>query len=546
MAQVVKQTIKEFFSGEKSYYIPVYQRAYSWDEYNLTQFLEDIKEASGGKNSYFFGNVSLEINKNSNSDIIDGQQRITTILIFIRALLDVLPNNSSLNKDYIKDDFLEFRGVPSLNAIEYDKDYFMDLIIKGDDNKNKPITLSQERIKIAKKFFKEELKKIEISKLEAIYNTICDAELIVVPFENKKDSVLMFELQNNRGKSLTNMEKLKSFLSYQIYIHSDNAEYKLKEITAIFEEIYRILKDIKTEEDSILRYFNISKFDFNYRENDPKLNYKWQLKSECKSSEEVIVWINNYTKELKNAFFDFKQFEVTDIAKSIAMLDRAAVYPFVIRAYAIMRDDQNELDKIFRLLEIMAFRDRIAYTRADLTSKLNSALKFKNADELREKLSLICTTYKYWNDERLKDNLIYIDDKKLLNYIFIRYENFLRQKDSNLRGYIFENNVKNPQIEHISPQTQDEESIANGYNKYDDEFYDSYLDSIGNKVLIAGSHNASISNKPFSDKLKSYENTDLMQLKEIKIFTDNAVWDKEAIDKRHEKLEDFILKTWSF
>lgn len=48
-----KTIIKEFFAGEKQYNIPLYQRAYSWEEKQLSQFLEDLKEASKGNNSYF-------------------------------------------------------------------------------------------------------------------------------------------------------------------------------------------------------------------------------------------------------------------------------------------------------------------------------------------------------------------------------------------------------------------------------------------------------------------------------------------------------------
>ena len=85
-----KQTIEEFFQGEKQYKIPVYQRAYSWEEKQWNTFLEDLEEATRSENCYFFGNISLEESKNNTAEIIDGQQRITTIIIFIRALYNIL------------------------------------------------------------------------------------------------------------------------------------------------------------------------------------------------------------------------------------------------------------------------------------------------------------------------------------------------------------------------------------------------------------------------------------------------------------------------
>lgn len=69
--------------------------------------------------------------------------------------------------------------------------------------------------------------------------------------------------------------------------------------------------------------------------------------------------------------------------------------------------------------------------------------------------------------------------------------------------------IENEQIEHISPQTEPQEEIATGYdvdesNHYTDDFRERFINSLGNLMLISGSHNASIGNRPFSDKLRSY------------------------------------------
>lgn len=319
--------IKSFFEGSKQYAIPVYQRAYSWEEKQWNEFLEDLKEATKGENHYFFGNVLLEKKPNNEvSDIIDGQQRVTTIIIFVRALCNELKNRaktetfkSDIKNDefieYIQQDYLINRSKPKLEAVAYDGNYFRDFIIKGDKNKNKPQTPSQERIKEAKEFFEKKLKnstEFPTEKLLAVFEAMEKAELIRIEFKEKKDSVLMFELQNNRGKDLTDMEKLKSYLAYQIYTYCSggDAENKLYEMTKIFEEIYRLLRDIKTNEDAILGYFNVSKskFGVNYKENDNEPNYKKELR-DIKTAKEKIDWIDEYVKELKNAFVDFKEFE---------------------------------------------------------------------------------------------------------------------------------------------------------------------------------------------------------------------------------------------
>ena len=220
-----KESIKRFFEGEKQYTIPVYQRAYSWEEAQWSVFLEDLQEATKGDNNYFFGNVLLEKLPNSEiKDIIDGQQRITTIIIFSRALCNTLKIrakkeklDSNIENDefikYIEEDYLINRSKPKLEVVEYDKEYFKDFIINNNDKKHDPQTPSQKRIKEAKEFFEQLLKQLETKDILAIFGAMQKAEILSIPFANKKDSVLMFELQNNRGKNLTNMERLKSYLA---------------------------------------------------------------------------------------------------------------------------------------------------------------------------------------------------------------------------------------------------------------------------------------------------------------------------------------------
>ncbi|CCF80621.1 conserved hypothetical protein [Helicobacter bizzozeronii CCUG 35545] len=134
-----------------------------------------MEEVTRGGNDYYFGYVLVESVENPKRDIIDGQQRITTILIFIRALHNVLEkqvNEGEKLKDkpkevflsYLRDNFLAYYGVPKLKAVEYDNAYFQDLIIIDNEAmRQDPSTPSQERIKGAKDFFIGRLKKYETS-----------------------------------------------------------------------------------------------------------------------------------------------------------------------------------------------------------------------------------------------------------------------------------------------------------------------------------------------------------------------------------------------
>ena len=116
--------------------------------------------------------------------------------------------------------------------------------------------------------------------------------------------------------------------------------------------------------------------------------------------------------------------------------------------------------------------------------------------------------------------------------------------------------IENEQIEHISPQSPTNgEPIETGYDvddnsQYSDEFIDSKLNCLGNLMLISGSHNASIGNKPFSDKLSTYKSNPLLnQQAEIVNFSideaEKPVWKSESIAERQEKIVMFATDTWN-
>ncbi len=571
-------TIKEFFAGDKCYTIPLYQRAYSWEKEQWDQFLADLEEVTRGGNDYYFGYVLVESVENPKRDIIDGQQRITTILIFIRALHNVLEkqvNEGEKLKDkpkevflsYLRDNFLAYYGVPKLKAVEYDNAYFQDLIIMDNEAmRQDPSTPSQERISGAKTFFLNHLNKCATPHVLNLLNKVKNAIVWRTEFKSKKDSVLMFELQNNRGKTLTHMERLKSYLAYQIYTYSPDqasAEEKLKQIASIFEDIYRMLNDIKVwGEDEILRFFNISYFKqgYGYNENDDNANYKHELHNPPDNpnptQKDKLAWIENYAKELRNAFADFREFcrLESPYRDSLLELDANPVYPFIFKAYRIFRnapEKQTLLEQVFKTLEVIAFRHKLISTRADLRTRLQGVLQnFTNADFLTQGIKSICENEYYWTDADVKNALApeqYEDRwRKNATMILARYENYLRGQRTHTKGYAFKlADLDKPQIEHIAPQKENNERLKSGYCAYDDDFYQQhYLNCIGNLLLIDGAHNVSIGNRAFSEKLESYKNSPLSQQREIKNFAQDR-WDKQAIKSRHGKIVEFVLATWS-
>lgn len=331
-----------FDSSQKRFTIPVYQRAYSWEIQQWKDLLDDIKEQLDSANNYSLGNVLLEmVAKDREYEVIDGQQRLTTIVIFLSALFGAL--SGKYDETEIKNRkkiYLKHNSNTKLRIVDYDMPFFEAFIITG-KNDIRPNSVSQRRIKRAYEYFSKEFLKEDIGTLVKILEKFESSEITCVVLDEKKQSALMFELQNNRGKDLTNMEKLKSYLMYQVYrlSESDETNDNVEHLSELFKQIYLVISDLpeKISEDSVLTYHCQAYINgYNYRTiNDIKNAY---------NKSKSIKWINNFTEELYSSFLAMKRIEKSRSKywKLLGDLNRQAfIYPFIIKGSKYFSDDDN-------------------------------------------------------------------------------------------------------------------------------------------------------------------------------------------------------------
>ncbi|MBW8683536.1 DUF262 domain-containing protein [Chitinophaga rhizophila] len=561
--QFVKRSVFGFFDGtKKSFIIPVYQRAYAWKEKEWSTFLNDLKEQIQGDSNYFFGNILLEtIEQDRVFDVIDGQQRLTTLTIFVRSLINILKERIAVGETIDisiaekEATFLKNGGTIKLRPVDYDRSCYDALIIENKE-KFEIASPSQENIRDARAWFIKELRKMPTEDILKILDKIEKTAITSIEFEGKKDAALMFELQNNRGKDLTNMERLKSYFMYQLYVYSkqEEADMNIEYVANLFKAIYGLINDIKgLDEDSILLYHchtYVKGFDYRNIED---------IKAEFKKSSNRVTWINTFVEELHTTFSNMKKLENSkDIYYSLLKRLKAPafVYPFLIKGYKYFGDDTSKLSDLFKVLEILVFRYAVIRSGATIESRLNQILhQYTGSNtELRNNLKTKLNQEHHWSDERFKSTLDgYMYSTPIVNYLLWRYEASIQSKGYVLGSIILDDE----QIEHISPQKPPiDQTLASGYkvnsiNEYSEDFLKDYLNSLGNLMLISGNHNRSIGNIPFKEKLSSYNKNPLLnQQGEIKNFvsgdTDTPLWDMKAIDKRHSVILSFAIFNWSF
>ncbi|MCR4683755.1 MAG: DUF262 domain-containing HNH endonuclease family protein [Clostridiales bacterium] len=577
----ISETVAGFFGRNRiQFTIPAYQRAYSWDDSQTKSFLEDLLEHKNHSDTtpYCYGNILLEtIAEAKKYEIIDGQQRLTTLSIFMRALLNAfseridgdhtisISENEPL--DIIAEEEIYFKdhGIIKLRPTTYDQACYDTIIIDNQPSFNAR-TPSQKRMINAKEYFSEELRKLGDSDLINIFKTVRATKINRIELSDKKEAALMFELQNNRGKELTNLEKLKSFLMYQLYVYSlpEETNTNIEKITNYFNPIYNITNDMSLQlgnddddgntnavnEDNILIYhsYAYSKKNFGYRNlNDIIEEFK------TVPNTEKVSWIISYSRALYDSFSSISSILAMNdvfLNKLKKMKIPFFVYPFLIKG----SKNRESLSSLFRLLEVLSFRYKLIGSRADIRGRLNELIREfdGNVDALAIKMKNKMEEAYYWGDKKfieiLNGNMY---QNNMIYYFLWEYEQSLQRKGYIINGSI---SVESESIEHISPQTEPDEQVSTGYQiesdgRYSAEYRENYINKLGNLLLISQSHNSSIGNKPFSIKLDSYINNPLLKQQiQIKEYVDETkgIWDACSIDKRHNEMISFAIDRWGF
>jgi uncharacterized protein with ParB-like and HNH nuclease domain len=549
----------EIFVG-KLYEIPEYQRYYEWEvgkKYigQVDQFWEDIKGYFDSSNPFPLGVFILQKNGRV-YEIVDGQQRLTTLVILLRSLIETLKERVEKDNATTWEKLLidPYSGKPVLKVQEQDKLFFENCIIRGEDCSN-PKTNSQRRIKEAKEFFDKKLKKLtdeELKKLENLLNN--RIFVFVIKVSDKKEASYMFELHNARGKPLSNLDKLKSYILHTLYIKNAPSG-EIDYVYNTFGEIYRIVYEIDNQlkrdgfssenldEDNILTAFGNILFNYDYRGIE-------HLKSK-RIKEASLKDIKEFVLELYRAFQAVESF-VKDSStyacyvKDFIPLKFNFVLPLLIKVYSLKLPNREEFLKV---LDRLLFIHNLAFTNAWIEKRLRNTLinfnKNTTPEKFEENIFSSLENESFWSYDRLLTNLKGHMYNNLSRVILKRYEIHLN-RSLNYDGILqCENVQKDPwQLEHIAPRSLEWEKIP-GYER-SEEFLKGCLHSLGNLLLISQRHNIVVGNKPFEEKLKSYKNSPLKHHREVEKFSKNGIWNCDSIKQRLEFIVNFARNEWRF
>ncbi len=260
--------------------IPDYQRGYAWTEFQLEDFWEDIENLSDDRNHYT-GMLSLkELKEEEYKDweeekwiikykkyrafhVVDGQQRLTTFVIFVSCILKFAEKNkiAYLNGDEIEEiksryivEYKKPEKILKAYKFGYEKDnpsfdYLRYNILGEDAPGDLTETFYTLNLEGAKNFFNKKLEEFYVNKnqngLENLFKKLVNQLQFNIHYiDNDFDVFVAFETMNNRGKKLSNLEILKNRLIYLTTIYedsvldSDSKNQLRKDINDAWKEVY--------------------------------------------------------------------------------------------------------------------------------------------------------------------------------------------------------------------------------------------------------------------------------------------------------------------
>lgn len=530
--------------------VPDYQRAYSWDDTQIEQFLLDIKEYIDKKGiNYYIGHFLFEKKDNEKIGyVIDGQQRLTTIIIFLSSVFEEIEklNNGELAPEELNiyKSIIEENGKIKFSTVDYDNKLFKERVIGREKGVIKPDTQSQNRILNAVKYFNNKLKNETIENLTNMVKIIINASCTLNEVLNQSEAVQMFIYQNDRGKHPTDLEIIKSLFMYNIHDCSDNKINDLNYIKEKFETIYKNISYIENlvNENDVLR---ITLKTYYKNLNESSID---RIKEDIndKVSKEKLDFIKSFTEELEKNFQYLKYFFEDEkkylyIHSIITLGINIDLYPFIVGIYrfGINEDDKK---KLIESLENLLIRMKIIGSRAYVTYRIGEPYKnFLEEGDITSIIDIInemkiSTNYwwGHWNNDKLIASVENGVNGNIAKFILWKYENSFGD-----RSFEFRYDKEKINLEHIAPK-KEPPTKPHGYGDYNDEEFTNLIYCLGNLILLSEKHNKSIGNTTFYEKYKTY--TYLKQQEEIRnMVSENGTWGKSMIKKRKKKIVDFVM-----
>jgi len=557
--------LKEVLPGVDQLVIPLFQRGYIWTKEEIQDLWDDLMALSDDE-QHFLGTILISQSDDRGNlgqyEVIDGQQRIMTIILFLAALDDRYQREGMSSR---LEDYYHCRGTTDSTRrwlklkLGSAHSYFEEFLkTKRKEDKCGGRPKLKERRNIYDNYLKilelideqlarwtERSKRVEF--LNMVVKKMEDIVVIRVVVPSNAEAYSVFETLNDRGMTLSPADLLKNFTLSRV------GQEHINEALKVWSSMIDGLSEADQSPTRFIRHFWLSRYDF-VRKKDLYRGIKIVFGSS--DSKSVLHFLSDlsdaskeYIKLLRPLEEDWANNADRDgkIFKSLRVLSAMNVYqcyPFLMILFLAQRSGQITMGKLIETVEFIkkfSFRYSVVGTSpsglesmfsyaARQLHKADSKLAAKGAidtliDHLHSKSS---------KDEQFIDSLGLFDlsggNKGLVMNVL---------KEINFAGTHNELTTDAVDIEHITPQ-----KYSDAYPNLTAEA-EEYICRLGNLTLLAHGLNKKIGNKKFEEKIPYYQQSEVKLTRDLVEYHDWSLHPIENICKRHSHLVGIITELYA-
>jgi uncharacterized protein with ParB-like and HNH nuclease domain len=565
--QIRPKQIGDLFGQQERLRIPSYQRRYSWKEEHFDDLWTDLN-AIGSDGSHFFGTIvfmsGTHVAQGTNEiDIVDGQQRITTVSILLCAIRDHLreryPDDETrrrietIDKNlWIVDRDGEKQGM-RLTLGNLDRDSYKSLVNGYTDE------IDNQRIESAYEYFRDRLCTDcdSLADVKDLHDRILD-QLIYVSITAKghSEAYQLFETMNNRGLSLSPIDLMKNYLLMKASRRTGEDEDRVEDLWGeIIENVDRLSVINESGTTFFRQYFMGSRLLGIQQKITKSKLYEPTFTDSIDETDDIESLLQDvreksvtYRKLLQQDIDRFSDSENSEINRLLRDARIVSITPFTLFLRAFSEsDDVDLLKKIVRKSNALLVRRQICDRNTGPHDTIFNHLAqnaFESDNPLQYIDDYLQSEGRFPTDEQFIRHFTQEDFSRTdrTKYVLSKIE----EEHYGHGGKAVVESRYQVHIEHILPEHPGKNLTRLWLEPFgiSDDEHDDFKKKIGNLTLLEEDPNIRASNRSLDEKQAYYtpEATDFMMTHEL---TSRDQWGISDIEKRSGDLAEIAADVWA-
>ncbi len=545
--KAVDEKIGRFIGNSDTVFIiPPFQRNYSWDEEQCSELFDDILDSIKKDKSHYVGNIVYYVGENDRAGfneyiLVDGQQRITTILLLLCALRTKLSED---DRKRLERKFL-------LNEDEPDEKYRVKL--KQTDNdlrvfekiiNNTDLSAEERDNKLFKNynFFIDKFTDFTEKDANDFFTATTNLDIVDLNLKIEKDLEAVqkiFEKINSTGKELSIADLIRNYL-----LISSNSTTQKKLYDNYWIKIENLYKD-KENISEFAKHYLITKRGIWAEEKRMYNTFKLYFDNSDMTKEDILKEILNYSKYY-NWFVDENcpDDKMNISIKELNVLKSDDMYSLLLVLFdRLYNNNKVALRRMLDLLSDFMIRYRIVSPTngsGDIRKTLFTILSKITKNEI----SLDYDSLLYELSNSPSPGGRFPDDEEfkasLMRYVNTGYAKALLYKLEYKEVKNIEVDIRKVTVEHLMPQTlSDEWKTYLGGEQKASLIYNTYINNIGNLALLSQPLNSKNSNDIWNNKKENIKKSQFVLTNTIPM---DCKWDDNAIRNRSSRIASLAIK----